>query len=70
MRKLSTLYEDILLSSDSPKCLKQFINDELKTIELIENGPNELVVRSILGYAKALSVHKTKNIGAVNVILN
>lgn len=70
MRKLSTLYENLLITSNCSKCLKQFINSELKKVKLIENGPSETAVKSILGYAKALSVHQTKNIGTVNVILN
>ncbi len=70
MRKLSTLYENILLTTNCPECLKQFIDSDLKKVELIENGPSEMSVRSILSYAKALSVHKTKKIGIVNVILN
>ncbi len=70
MRKLSTLYQNILLSSDHPQCLKQFLDSELRMVELIKGGPDEMAIKSILGYAKALSIHKTENIGIVNVILN
>ncbi len=70
MRKFSTLYENILLTSNYPECLKQFIDSDLKKVELIENEPSEMSVRLILSYAKALSVHKSKSIGTVNVILN
>ncbi len=70
MRKLSTLDENILLSPNYPKTLKLFINSELKKMRLLGDGPSELTVKTILSYAKALSVHKTKKIGMVNVILN
>ena len=70
MRKFSTLEENILLSPNSPKKIKLFINSELRKIRLIEKGPNEYAVKMILNYAKALSVHKTKKTGTVNVILN
>lgn len=70
MRKLSTLYKNIQLSTHCPKSQKQFIDSELQKVRLIEKGPSEMAVRKILSYAKALSVHKTNSIGAVNVILN
>lgn len=70
MRKNSTLEENILLTPDYPKTLKRFINSELKKISLLSEGPKESTVQKILGYAKALSVHKTRKTGTVNVILN
>lgn len=70
MIKIFTLDQNIQLTPSKSKKLKLFIDSEISKIETINLEPSELTIKQILSYSQALSTHKTKNTGVVNVILN
>ena len=70
MKKTFTLSENILKQSLSPEEMDLSMLDGFDMKVDTKVGPSERVLQNIFGYAKALSVIKTKMTGNVNLILN